>query len=268
MSIIYEPSGKAREYAPLSCNLYSGCDHGCIYCYAPGIRRIKRADYLEVNPRRNVISEFEKDCRKYANSEKPVLFCFMTDPYNSLEPELRITREALKIAYRYKIPVQILTKSNRVTNDMDIIQKFGSHIQIGMTLTARKESTSKEWEPNASLPDERLATLRTFHDRGITTWASFEPVFEPKESLQMIEDSIDVVDIYKIGKINNFNDEDSKHDWEKFLMSAVKILRSFRKPFYVKHDLRMAAKNVKLYGNEVLMDEFFPPPFATQEELF
>ena len=38
MNAIYEPKGAAREYAELACNLYTGCNHGCLYCYAPGRR--------------------------------------------------------------------------------------------------------------------------------------------------------------------------------------------------------------------------------------
>ena len=69
MSIIYKPKGKAREYSPLAANFYNGCDHGCIYCYAPGIKKITREQYLSVSPRRDILHEIEKDCKKYAYSK-------------------------------------------------------------------------------------------------------------------------------------------------------------------------------------------------------
>ena len=256
MSIIYEPTGKAREYSPLAVNLYTGCNHGCKYCYAPSIRRMDRSKYLSPEPRRNILQELEKDCKKYYGTDKTVQFCFMTDPYNSRELELRITREALKMCLKYKIPVSILTKSKNVLNDIDVIKKFGEHIKVGFTLTFDNDKDSLEWEPEASLPNDRMKTLKTLKENNIKTWASLEPVLSIKQSLNMIKKSLDIVDIYKIGKLNNYKGLDKTIDWVYFLSEVVEILRGAKKPFYVKKDLRNAAPEVKLYGNEVLMDEF------------
>jgi DNA repair photolyase len=256
MSTIYVPNGKAREYSPLAVNLYTGCNHGCKYCYAPSIRRMDRSKYLSPEPRRNILQELEKDCKRYYGTDKNVQFCFMTDPYNSRESELRITREALKMCLKYKIPVSILTKSKTVLNDIDVIKKFGEHIKVGLTLTFNNDKDSLEWEPEASLPDDRIKALKTLKEKNVTTWASFEPVIKPKQSLNLIEKSLNYVDIYKVGKLNNFKGLDKEIDWTSFLNSVVNILRSYKKAFYVKHDLRLAASSIKLYGNETNMDEF------------
>lgn len=256
MSIIYEPNGKAREYSPLAANIYDGCNHGCKYCYAPMIRRKTRENYYNVFPRRNIIREFENDCKKYCYTDKQVLLTFMSDPYNSLNNELKLTRECLKFLYKYKIPTAILTKSKNVLQDIDIIQKFGEHIQVGMTLTFDNKKDSLEWENEASLPEERIETLKILKDNGIKTWASFEPVIVPEQSINIIKKSLNYVDIYKIGKINNYNGIDKKINWNDFLQKVVNILREEKKPFYIKYDLRQSAREVKLYGNECLMDEF------------
>lgn len=256
MSVIYEPRGKAREYSPLACNIYIGCNHGCKYCYAPNIRYQKREEYLTVKPRRNIVQEFERDCKKNTGTDKQVLFCFMSDPYNSLESELRLTRECLKLALKYDIPVAVLTKSKTVFNDIDIIKQFGNKIQVGMTLTMNSADKSKEWEPEAATPDERIETLSALKKEGVRTWASFEPVIFPEESLAIMERSIPYVDIYKVGKLNNFQGLDKIVDWAEFLRNSTEILRKNGKPFYVKKDLREAAQSIKLYGNEVYMDEF------------
>ena len=256
MSVIYTPKGKAREYSPYACNIYLGCNHGCKYCYAPAINFKKRENYLMPEPRRNILKDFKEDCKKLNNFDSQVLFCFMSDPYNRIESELRLTRAALEIALENKIPVAILTKSETVLNDIDVFKKFGENIKIGFTLTFDKKEDSAEWEPKASMPDERLETLKTLHDKNIKTWASFEPVVKPEQSLSMIKKSLPYVDVFKIGKLNNFNGLDKTIDWKAFLVSTVEILRRNEKPFYIKKDLREAAPSVKLYGNEVMMDEF------------
>jgi len=70
MNIIYEPKGRAREYAELAANLYSGCAHGCEYCYAPGALRVNRTDFrLCVKPRKDCLQQLEKDAAKLAPDE-------------------------------------------------------------------------------------------------------------------------------------------------------------------------------------------------------
>ncbi|HUS50082.1 MAG TPA: radical SAM protein, partial [Candidatus Paceibacterota bacterium] len=238
MSVIYTPKGKAREYSPYACNLYMGCNHGCKYCYAPSIRFKKREDYLIPVPRRNIIKEFKEDCKKLKNFDSQVLFCFISDPYNIKEKDLMITRECLNIALENKIPISILTKSNLVLRDLDIIKNFGRNIKIGTTLTFNNKKDSLSWEPEASLPDDRIEILKICMENNIKTWASFEPVIIPDQSIDMILKSLPYVDVYKIGKLNNFQGLDKNIDWVDFLEKSVEILRENKKPFYVKKDLR------------------------------
>jgi len=254
MSVIYTPKGKAREYSPLACNLYSGCNHGCKYCYAPAILRKKRDEYLAVSERRNIISSFRKDAAN--NKGTQVLFCFTTDPYNSREPELEITRKCLKIALYSKVPVVVLTKSATVLRDLDLFVSFGANIRVGMTLTMDNTKDSMLWEPGASIPTERINALNDLHKAGVNTWASFEPVIDIEQSLRIMDRSLDCVDVYRVGKLNNYKGLDKDMDWNYFLKMSVEMLRDNNKDFYIKEDLRKFAKGFKLYGNEMNYDEF------------
>jgi DNA repair photolyase len=256
MAVIYTPTGKAREYSPYACNLYSGCNHGCKYCYCPAIRRKTRDNYLIPEVRRNIVRDFENDCKKIYNLQSQVLFCFMTDPYNKLEKTERLTRQCLEIALIYHVPIAILTKSITVIDDIKLIKRFGENIIIGMTITFDNEKDSREWEPGAATPEERIKTLQIFHDAGVKTWASFEPVIKPSQSLNMMGKLSEIVDLFKIGKINNYQGLDKTINWNKFLIESCELLRSKNKDFYIKHDLRQFAKGYKLYGNEINMDEF------------
>lgn len=263
MSIIYEPKGKAREYSPLAANFYEGCDHGCAYCYAPGIRRMTRESYAaSVRPRRDLLAELEKDMKEYAYSQKQVLFNFMGDPYCAANDVYKLTRGALIICLEHHVPVAILTKGgSRALRDSDIVKLFGRHIKVGSTLTFLSPERSAEWEPGAASPTDRLSMLGAYHTMGVRTWGSFEPVIDPEESLQLIKASLDVVDEYKVGKINNFGGIDKTIDWTAFLDSVVSILRKANKPFYIKYDLRQAAPSVKLFGNEIMADEHCVAPW-------
>lgn len=271
MSIIYQPKGKAREYSPLAANFYTGCEHRCKYCYAPKIRFTNPEEYSKnVEPRKDVLSLIKKETLKNKNNPTQVLFNFMHDPYSPSEDKFKITRKALELFYKNRIPVSILSKGGeRVLNDIDIFKKFGDSIMVGATLTFDNDKDSLEWEPAAALPSGRLKMLEKLHENGIKTWASFEPVIDPVQSFNLIKKSVKYVNVYKIGKINNYKGIDKNIDWSDFLFNCVTFLRDNKKPFYVKHDLRQAAPDVKLYGNEVLHDEFVSQPFEKiKENLF
>ena len=196
------------------------------------------------------------------HSRNQVLFNFMGDPYCKANDEYRITRKALEIFLENRIPVAILTKGGtRLLQDIDIIKKFEDHIMVGATITTMDEELSKEWEPGAASPQDRVEMLEKVKDQGIKTWASFEPVIDTRHAIDAIEKTLHCVDVYKVGKMNNFRTAEKNPDWQAFLDSVVAKLRKAEKPLYIKHDLRIAGQKTKLYGNEVLPDEFCAQPW-------
>lgn len=243
--VIYEPKGKAREYSPLACNLYLTCSHNCKYCYAPKtLKRDKNAYFTKKpEPRKNIIQKLANELKKNAPT-KQVLLSFIGDVYSESSDNNETTRKALELFLNYHVPVAILSKGGkRCLKDVDLFQEFGDHFQFGSTLTFMEENKSIEWENGAALPEERLQVLKKLHNSGIKTFASFEPVIEPSESLQLIQETLhdDSVDTYKIGKINNFMDIDKTIDWRKFLEDCLFNLEGTGKNIYIKYDLRKAA---------------------------
>ena len=237
MAIIYEPKGRAREYAPLAANLYSGCSHGCLYCYAPDAIRMKREVFhASPKPRQDIIAKLEADARKLKGEDlPPILLCFTCDPYQPAEEEHHITRQAIEVLHRYGHKVQVLTKGGlRSTRDFDLL---GPGDAYAATLTFLDAGLSRLWEPHASSPTERLRALSEAHDRGITTWASLEPVIDPEQSLRIIEEAAPYVDLFKVGKLNN-HPLAAEIDWRDFGTRAVRLLEDLGKDYYIKADLR------------------------------
>lgn len=266
MSLIYEPSGKAREYSPLAINLYSGCGHKCSYCYVPGVLRIERKTFdTVINPKSNVRNILEREIKKYEYSEKQVFMSFTTDPYNPYDVSEQLTREALKLFLKYKIPVSILTKSGlKALRDIDIMKKFGKHFKIGASLTYDNSNDSERIEGGAALPDERIEMLKRFNEEGIRTWVSFEPIMQPEQVLNLLKKCIPFVDEFQFGKLAN---DSRKFDWNKFLTEVVRTLRSNNKEFYIKETLRESA-NVELNSKEYEMDYLTLKPFEKEVDLF
>jgi DNA repair photolyase len=104
-----------------------------------------------------------------------VLLSSVTDPYQPIERKFELTRGALFILSKHRFPVSILTKSDLVLRDLDIIRKFDV-CEVGFTITALGDEVRKAFEPGASSVEARLSALESLSDSGIPTWAFIGPV--------------------------------------------------------------------------------------------
>lgn len=240
MKVVYEPKGRAREYADLACNLYMGCTHGCRYCYAPAcMRTTDDRWHSEVTPRQKVIEYFEKDAVKLRADKRRILFSFLSDPYQPLERQERLTRQALDIVHKYKLKSQILTKgcADLIQEDMAIMKKSDTH--LGITLSFSDDQTRQEWEPMASSISDRLNVLRRANKTGIFTWVSLEPVIDPEQALDVIKMAHRFVRFWKVGKLNHMKEYENKVNWAEFLLKAESLFKKYNARYYIKNDLRV-----------------------------
>ena len=233
MTVIYEPKGRALEYSLLACNLFTGCVHGCEYCYAPAtLHLIPKHFHANVKPRHGILEKLRKEAPKYLGTNKRVLLCFTCDPYQPEEIEQGITRQALKILKEYDISFQILTKGgSRAERDFDL---YGPKDAFATTLTFISKHASLGFEPRAAEPADRIKAIRLAKDLNITTWVSLEPVLDPCDSLKIIEMTAPMVDLFKIGKLNY---RASETDWRRFGIDAIKLCEKRGVPYYIKNDL-------------------------------
>lgn len=249
---IYEPKGRAREYSPLALNYFKGCTHNCSYCY---VNRLNAAFGTGVNqyeaaaPTEAGFRELELSAKKMQGCNQQILLSFTGDPYCDMPAES--TRKVLEILNRYNHKVAILTKGgNRVLNDIDLFKQFGDRIKIGATLTFDNDKDSLEWEPAATLPGERIESLRILSELGIKTWASFEPVLKPEQSLNLLQQISGFMDHVRIGKLNDYKGLDKMIDWTKFIQDAVNICRETGLKFYIKDDLAAFNQGTQLFPEE------------------
>ena len=238
-TIIYEPKGKALEYSPLAANLYRGCSHGCVYCYAPAAtRRTKEAFHNEPAVRKNVMKQFEKDCIELAGDPRPVLLSFTTDCYQQLDETERLTRKAIQLLHANNLQVSILTKGGkRSERDFDLLAAKPRLSSYGATLTFVDDALTKQYEPNAASTSERIAALKKAHGMGISTWVSLEPVWTQKDAFELIQSTHTFVDLFKVGKLN-YHPQQKETDWKRFSVDVVELLESLGANYYIKDDLK------------------------------
>ena len=238
MYVIYEPRGKALEYAPLATNPYRGCGHGCKYCYVPGVLRMSREDFNKgATERKGYLNKLRRDCQHLSENPqeiKQVLFCFTTDPYHPGDTSL--TRESLETLVEFDIPFCTLTKGgSRALRDIDLFRP--SMDAFATTLTFLNDYDSRAWEPKAALPGDRVYTLRKFHEAGIFTWVSIEPTLNTKSAIKIIKETHTYVDLFKVGQAN-YLPMTKKTNWKEYTEKVVETCQRLGANHYIKHDLQ------------------------------
>jgi DNA repair photolyase len=232
MTAIYEPRGRAAEYAGLAINQYIGCVHGCKYCYAAALVRRDGMEVGQVRVQKGVIESLKRQAPKLAGDKRRVLLSFLSDPYPPIDDKLFLTREVMGILKAYGMGFQVLTKAaQRATDDFDL---YTDRDMFAVTLTFPDCKRSYEWEPMANSPFERIEALRWAKLMGIRTWASIEPVIDPAASLEVMDMAAPFVDLFKIGKLNH---QKNDTDWRAFGNAAIELCRRLGKPFFIKQDL-------------------------------
>lgn len=235
MKPIYEPSGAAKEYGDLALNIYTGCNHGCYYCFAPNVLHKTRDDFAKVEPRKNIVEEVRKQLEKEQITGKLIHLCFTCDPYPA-DIDTTPTREIIKLLKAYGNHVQILTKGGyRAERDFDLLDE---NDRLGVTVCGYPEGTlflQQESEPNAAPEIDRLSSLSVAHKQGIKTWMSMEPVLDAVAVLNFLELGVDYVDEYKIGKLNYHT---STINWHDFGHAAEEICKRRGLTYYIKDSLR------------------------------
>jgi len=236
MKPIYEPKGRAKEYGELSINIYTGCNHGCTYCYAPLVLKKSREVFENVKPRGDVVEATKRQLSNGGYKGKTIHLCFTCDPYPA-EIDTTPTREIIKAIKEVGAHVQILTKGGeRAARDFDLLD---SNDNFGVTYSGIKPGylfKVTEEEPNAAPMSERLATLDRAHKLGIKTWMSCEPVLVEEDIYSIIQ-LADYVDLFKIGKMNY---RPSDINWGEFGRKCERICKAHNRNYYIKEDLRAA----------------------------
>jgi DNA repair photolyase len=165
-------------------NLYRGCQHQCIYCDS-------RSECYQ-------IEDFEHDVMVKANAIEllrrelagkrmtgTIGTGSMNDPYMPLEAEVRLTGRALEVIAEAGFPVHVITKSDLVVRDIDLLEEISrkSYAAVTFTVTTSEDALSKRLEPGAPVSSRRLRALQTLSQRGILTGVAMMPV------LPFIEDT-------------------------------------------------------------------------------
>ena len=173
-------------------NPYLGCQHGCVYCYARFMTRMGHAGEewgTFVDVKVNALERLRAEAARKRRGI--VLLSSVTDPYQPLEERHRLTRGSLEILLEHQFPVSILTKSDLVLRDLDLIESLDD-CEVGMTLTSADDSVRRAFEPGASPIEARLKALKRISDSGVRTYSFLGPLlpYLSEEGLEGLLDEL------------------------------------------------------------------------------
>jgi DNA repair photolyase len=152
----------------LTFNPYSGCDHQCVYCYASSYI----PDFQECRPKKDLLQNLKREAAKLKG--ETVSIANSSDPYPRAEATAGLTRQCLAILAESNCRIQIITKSNLVTRDDDLLSKVLS--TVALTITTDDADVAKLLEPHAPPPAERLRAAEDLIRKGIPVSVRIDPV--------------------------------------------------------------------------------------------
>jgi len=166
-----------------SMNPYQGCEHGCIYCYARNTHNYwgfgAGIDFEQkILYKLNAARLLEKKIASHGWKPQPIMLSGNTDCYQPAEKKYKITRNMLEVLWKFRHPVGIITKSQLITRDIDILEKMASKnlVHVAISLTSLDDALTRKLEPRTSPGSIRLNTIEKLSKAGIPVRVMFAPV--------------------------------------------------------------------------------------------
>jgi len=161
--------------ADYAVNCYTGCAHGCVYCYARFASRFShpRQDWGSfVDVKANAPDVLSREVKRKPAGR--VMLSSVCDAWQPVEKETLLTRRCLEILLRYGHEISALTKNALARRDFDLLST--GNVDFGVTVTTLDSSLARLIEPGASLPLQRLDVLAEAKNKGIRTYAFVGPL--------------------------------------------------------------------------------------------
>ncbi len=166
-----------------SINPYQGCEHGCIYCYARPSH-----SYLDLSPgldfetrifyKPNAASRLLEAWEKPGYECKPITIGANTDPYQPAERTTQTTRQLLALFDKHRHPVNLITKGNLITRDLDLLGSLADrHLcSVAISLPTLDDALKRIMEPRVPSAEARLKVIRQLSEHGIPTSVLVAPL--------------------------------------------------------------------------------------------
>lgn len=176
-----------------SMNMYQGCEHGCVYCYARNSHEFWGFSAgLDFERRILVKQDAPKLLEAFITRKQwkaaTIVMSGNTDCYQPAERQFKLTRQCLQIFLKYKHPVGIITKNALILRDLDILKALAKDhlIAVNISVTSLSESTRRILEPRTASIKKRLETIKTLSANGIPVNVMLAPIIPAINSHEIL----------------------------------------------------------------------------------
>ena len=158
-------------------NIYRGCEHGCIYCDSRSRCYNMNHAFEDIEVKINA-PELLDQALKHKRKRCMIGTGSMSDPYMPLEKELKLTRKCLEIIDKYNFGFTLITKSDLVLRDLDLLKKINEKTKcvVQMTITTFDDELCRIIEPNVCVTSRRIEVLKILHENNIPTIVWMTPI--------------------------------------------------------------------------------------------
>jgi DNA repair photolyase len=187
---------------------YIGCEHYCYYCYA--LNQAETDWRKEILIHKDIAGQLESELAGIA--PQTIYMGWQTDPYQPCEAEYRQTRQVLELLLEKDFSASILTKSDLVLRDTDLLLKMDA-ASVSFSVAFNDNRTRRLFEANTVDNEKRIEALRQLKEAGLRTGALLCPVIpyitDAIQLIDMLVPCTDVIWIYGLG----MNDRSGQNWW-------------------------------------------------------
>lgn len=173
-------------------NFYRGCGHGCIYCDTRS-ECYRMVDISKITIKTNAIDLLKKELGG-RRAKGVICTGSMNDPYQPLEAQTGLVRRALEVILEYGFSVHVITKSDLVLRDIDLLSEMAKyHAVVSFSITTVDDGLARTMEPGAPPPSRRLAAMKALRGAGVHSGIAMMPfvpsITDGRESMQAVAEA-------------------------------------------------------------------------------
>ena len=213
----------------LTFNPYTGCDHGCLYCYASSYI----PQFHDCRPKKNLLSRLKREAARLDG--ELISMSNSSDPYPRLEQKLGLTRKCLQILAESRCRLQIVTKSDLVVRDIDILR--GVPCVVSVTVLTADDGLSGKLEPGAPVSSRRLGAIETLVEAGIPTTVRIDPII-PFLNDDDLAELVETVAGLGVLHITSSSYKVKPDNWRRFSAAFPEVAEKL-KPLYFSEGKRI-----------------------------
>jgi len=219
-----------------SLNPYTGCGHRCLYCYATSFIK----DFYHPRPKKEFLRIIEREIKNIPEGSL-ISLSNSSDPYQPLEETYKLTRKFLELLLERNYRILIITKSDLVLRDLELLAK----LRCAVSLTITSKTLYPKLEPFAPSYEKRLQAIKVLSEAKIPVSVRLDPIIPGLNEGEILEILDEIAPYVKHITVSTYK---AKPDSLKRLIDAFPEKKSFFEKLYLKEGKR--------FGNAIyLRDE-------------